>query len=153
LLTVHGDKWVPIRTDSRFENGRFSPPRHDLRNPVPFQLMKTRTFFLVMLTMLLPGLIALAGDVPRDQYAKLLVGKWSVRELVYHFQKDGTYAYYPEGDEASATKGTWKLEGAKLLLQEVDGDKAVVGIKFNNPDTWIWESAPGRNWEVHRIGR
>jgi hypothetical protein len=81
-----------------------------------------------------------------------IIGKWDVRTYGHEFLKDGTCRIFDPEDGKTFTTGKWQLQGGILSLFWPGEPELKVRVHFLTPDSFEWESTPGRMIEVTRIG-
>ena len=73
----------------------------------------------VVAIMMSLNFVACSDDEKADDYADLIVGTWvedGYYAYTHTFNKNGSYTYQDEDEEAQPMTGTWKVAGDKLYI-------------------------------------
>lgn len=125
----------------------------DQRNHIFFDISKGDDRVLVVDKNLLTPVADENTGIQREQYSKLILGRWEIRTYGHEFNADGTMSMFnPENGEI-LEKGTWSVQGDKLSMNWESSRPQKVRIKFVSPDLWEWHSTKDRVWTATRIGK
>jgi len=108
--------------------------------------MNTKLLLSITLATIALFSSAMADKLPlegiqQQKFSKLIIGKWQAdKGLVMTFSADGSYAIDSDGPyRIEHSKGRWRIEGNRLIIDFNDGKTNVSQIEYLRDDSFALE--------------